>query len=181
MSMVESRSLSEPLAIIVMGVSGCGKTSVGRAIAAAFDLDLLEGDSFHPDANIAKMSAGIPLTDEDRWPWLDRIGHEIARHAAEGASLVISCSSLRRIYRDRLRSASSGPTLFVFLDGSMALLKERMSRREGHFMPVSLLESQFATLENPVGENGVLRIDISVSKAEVNAHAIAAIRARMDP
>ncbi|MFM2278266.1 MAG: hypothetical protein RLZZ444_497 [Pseudomonadota bacterium] len=178
MSMAVSQPVSEtaqPWAIVVMGVSGCGKSSVGRAIGAALKIDFIEGDELHPPANIEKMSKGIPLTDEDRWPWLDRIGQIIRNARQEGRSIVVSCSSLRKTYRDRMRAA--GSVLFVYLEGSETLLTGRMSRREGHFMPVSLLKNQLAVLESPKGEPSVLTIDITGSSAEVKQVAIAAVAA----
>jgi gluconokinase len=153
--------------MVVMGVSGCGKTSVGEAIARHLGAAFIEGDSLHPQANIAKMSAGIPLTDADRFPWLDRIGAEIARAAGGGERIVLSCSALKKIYRDRLRAFAEGRLIFVFLDGSEDLLAARMRGRTGHFMPPSLLASQLATLEDPTGEDGVLRVDIGGTTADV--------------
>lgn len=144
--------------IIVMGVSGSGKSTVGEQLAAALDLPFLEGDSLHPKANVDKMASGVPLQDEDRWPWLDTIGERIM--AAENG-IIVSCSSLKKSYRDRLRSASNGPLLFVFLDGSFDVLYEHMGHRTGHFMPVTMLESQLATLESPVGEPFVFRADVA--------------------
>ena len=144
--------------IIVMGVSGSGKSTVGEKLAAALDLPFLEGDSLHPKANVDKMASGIPLQDEDRWPWLDTIGERLA--TAENG-IIVSCSSLKKSYRERLRNASQGPLLFVFLDGSFDVLHEHMGHRTGHFMPVTMLESQLATLESPVGEPFVFRADVA--------------------
>ncbi|ANL32889.1 gluconokinase [Rhizobium phaseoli] len=152
--------LNKPHAIIVMGVSGCGKSSVGERLAAALHLAFIEGDALHPAANVEKMSKGIPLTDEDRMPWLDRIGKDIKASLAKGDGIIVSCSALKRIYRDRLRAAAGGNLFFVYLEGSKALLTKRMGERKGHFMPVSLLESQLATLEVPTGEAGVVTVDI---------------------
>lgn len=152
--------LNEPHAIIVMGVSGCGKSSVGEKLAAALHLAFIEGDALHPTANVEKMSKGIPLTDEDRMPWLDRIGEDIRASLAKGEGIIVSCSALKRIYRDRLRAAAGGNLFFVYLEGSKALLTKRMGERKGHFMPASLLESQLATLEVPTGEQGVVTVDI---------------------
>jgi len=146
------------LHIIVMGVSGSGKSTVGEKLAAALDLPFLEGDSLHPKANVDKMASGIPLQDEDRWPWLDTIGERLA--TAENG-IIVSCSSLKKSYRERLRNASQGPLLFVFLDGSFDVLHEHMGHRTGHFMPVTMLESQLATLESPVGEPFVFRADVA--------------------
>lgn len=144
--------------IIVMGVSGSGKSTVGAALAGKLGLPFLEGDALHPQSNVEKMSAGIPLTDEDRWPWLDQIGARLAQ-APDG--VVISCSALKSVYRDRLRKASGSSLFFIFLDGSLAVLREHMAHRTGHFMPLSMLDSQLATLEPPTGEPLVLRQDIA--------------------
>lgn len=153
MSTAVSLSASDR-AIVVMGVSGCGKSSVGERIASALGLTYVEGDSLHPASNVAKMSRGEPLTDADRWPWLDRVAEALA----EGG--VVSCSALRRAYRDRLRSGAGRPLAFVFLTGSHEVLAERMRNRAGHFMPASLLDSQLATLEDPSGEADVIPIGI---------------------
>lgn len=161
------------LRIIVMGVSGSGKSTIGEKLADALDLPFLEGDSLHPKANIEKMSSGIPLQDEDRWPWLDEIG---ARLAGAKDGIVISCSALRKIYRDRLRTACDGPLLFVFLDGSFEVLHEHMGHRSGHFMPVAMLESQLATLESPVGEPLVFRADIADPVEDIVARSLDWIR-----
>lgn len=152
----EANTIRRP--IIVMGVAGCGKSSVGMRLAETLGLPYREGDDLHPQTNIAKMSAGTPLNDDDRWPWLDRIGEILANHAESG--IVLTCSSLKKVYRDRLRAAAGGRLAFVFLDGSKALLTQRMGNREGHFMPTSLLESQLATLERPDEEAGVVVVNI---------------------
>lgn len=151
---------SKPQAIVVMGVSGSGKTSVAEAIAGRLGVSFVEGDALHPASNIEKMSQGVPLTDEDRMPWLDIIGAEIAAAVTRGEGIVVSCSALKRLYRDRLRKASGGDLAFVYLEGSKELLTQRMGERKGHFMPASLLESQLQTLEVPTGEPGVVTVDI---------------------
>ena len=137
--------------MVVMGVSGCGKSSVGEEIARLTAAHFVDGDDLHPAANKAKMGAGIPLDDEDRWPWLEKVGATLA--APEGA--IVACSALKKVYRDRIRAVAPD-TIFVHLDGSRDLLWERMSARQNHFMPVSLLDSQLAILE-PLGvdEKGV--------------------------
>ncbi|MCL6705433.1 gluconokinase [Pseudomonas sp. R2.Fl] len=150
-------------AIIVMGVSGCGKSSVGALLAERLGLPFVEGDSLHPATNVEKMGKGIPLTDEDRWPWLETIGALMAGALAKGEGIVVSCSALKKVYRDRLRQAAGGELAFVYLSGSYELLKERMGARTGHFMPLSLLDSQLATLEVPTGEPGVVTVDIGQS------------------
>ena len=131
---------------VVMGVSGSGKTTVGRRIAERLGWEFVEGDDLHPEANRRKMAAGAPLTDEDRRPWLDRIAARMRRGDREDRSLVVACSALRRSYRDRLR-ACGADVRFLHLTGAPALLRDRLERREGHFMPAGLLDSQLATLE----------------------------------
>lgn len=154
-------------AIVVMGVSGCGKTSVAEGLAAALPAAFIEGDSLHPAANVEKMSKGIALDDADRWPWLDIIGRALSDALAQDESIVISCSALKKIYRDHLRAATGGNLSFVFLKGSRELLLGRMTARRGHFMPASLLDSQLATLEDPTGEPGVVTVDIDASIQQI--------------
>jgi gluconokinase len=149
-----------PKAVIVMGVSGCGKSSVGEALAQRLGLPFIEGDGLHPESNVAKMAAGTPLTDEDRWPWLTVIGARMADALSRGEGIVVSCSALKKIYRDHLRAATGGRLAFVYLDGSRELLSRRMGARTGHFMPLTLLDSQLATLEVPTGEPGVVTVTI---------------------
>jgi len=158
-----SIELSPPLAIVVMGVSGSGKTSVGEHLAARLGCAFVEGDRLHPEANVAKMAKGIPLTDDDRWPWLDLVGGELAKARARRESVVVSCSALKQTYRDRLRRGSGGMLYFVFLTGDPKVLEQRMGARTGHFMPASLLQSQLATLESPELEPGVVTVDIDAS------------------
>ena len=164
--------MSNARAIIVMGVSGCGKTSVAEGLAASLGAAFIEGDSLHPAVNVDKMSHGIALTDEDRWPWLDTVGRAMADVLAGNGSVVVSCSALKKAYRDRLRSSAGGKLAFVFLKGSRELLMSRMAAREGHFMPVSLLDSQLATLEDPSGEAGVVTVDIDASIDAIVASAL---------
>lgn len=142
--------------IIVMGVTGCGKSSLGQSLAERLGRRFVEGDDLHPPANIRKMRMGAALDDTDRWPWLDAIGLEINRNA--GA--IVSCSALTQRYRDRLREPATRPLQFVFLDGDRAVLLERLMERKGHFMPLSLLDSQLQTLERPIGEADVMTISI---------------------
>ena len=154
--------------VIVMGVSGCGKTTFGEALATRLATPFVEGDQLHPAENVAKMSAGIPLTDADRWPWLDLVGAALRT----GPDSVGSCSALRRIYRDRLRSAV-GPSLrFVCLMLPRAALERRMSERQGHFMPPGLLASQLATFEPPVAESDVLIVGGTLPVAQGVERAI---------
>jgi gluconokinase len=164
-----------PSAIVVMGVSGSGKTSIGEGLSAHLAMPLLEGDQFHPKANIDKMSSGTPLTDDDRWPWLDAIA--AAMRDAPGG-VIVTCSSLRRVYRDRLRERAGRPVLFVFLDGSKETIAARLADRKGHFMPPSLLQSQLATLEPPgAGEPGIVRVSIDPPIPAVIAAALTGIEA----
>ncbi|MFE3544705.1 gluconokinase [Nocardia sp. NPDC059177] len=157
-----------------MGVSGCGKSTVGVLLAERLGLPYAEGDDFHPDANIAKMAAGIPLTDADRAPWLDLVAGWLHQHEIAGG--VAACSALRRVYRDRLR-AGAAETYFVQLAVDRAELVRRLSNRHGHFMPTTLLDSQLDTLE-PLqpGEAGVT-LDATVAPELLVTEAIAAWRA----
>ena len=167
MSMAASRPASEPALIVVMGVSGCGKTSVGKGLAARLGSAFAEGDALHTRRNVEKMSAGIPLDDADRVPWLDRIGEALRQGRGDGTGLVVTCSALKRAYRDRLRRAAGGGLTFVFLRGSRQILWQRLAARRGHFMPISLLDSQLATLEDPKDEAGVVTVDIGGEVSEI--------------
>lgn len=142
--------------IVVMGVSGCGKSSVGAALSQALGIPYRDGDDLHPAVNVAKMRAGEALTDADRWPWLDRVAQDLARLAP----VIVGCSALRRAYRDRIRAGAGGPVLFVHLAGSREVIAARMAARSGHFMPASLLDSQFATLEPPGPDEAAITVDI---------------------
>ncbi|MHC1478731.1 gluconokinase [Frateuria aurantia] len=145
-----------PTVWVVMGVSGSGKSTIGQALAEALQLPFCEGDSLHPAANIAKMSAGHPLTDEDRWPWLDLIADWIRTQLQSGHGGVVSCSALRRCYRDRLRQA--GQVRFVYLDISREVLQQRLQGRH-HFMPAALLDSQLQTLEPPSADEAPVVVE----------------------
>lgn len=170
--------MNTPLVVVVMGVAGTGKTTIGPLLAARFGVPYAEGDDFHPPANIAKMSAGIPLGDEDRWPWLDAIGEWA--HERAGLGGVVSSSALKRSYRDRLRAAAPG-VVFVHLTGDRALIEDRMSHREGHFMPTALLDSQFATLQ-PLGEDEFgVTVEVSGSPEEITEQAVTALAALVEP
>lgn len=145
--------------LIIMGVSGCGKSTVGERLAQRLGVPFLEGDALHPPHNVALMAAGTPLNDTDRVDWLDAIaGRLSALHTDEG--LVVSCSALKRVYRDRLR-ASAPDLQFVHLHGDQALLATRLGQRQGHYMPPALLTSQLATLEIPSVEEAALSLDIA--------------------
>lgn len=146
--------------LIVMGVAGCGKSSLGAALAQSMGVALVEGDDFHSDASREKMHRGIALTDEDRAGWLDALAGQLKTHPA---GVVLTCSALKQRYRDRLRAACAD-VCFVFLDIPMALAEARVAARgQSHFFSTSLVQSQFATLELPVGEPGVLQLDASLS------------------
>jgi gluconokinase len=160
-----------PPAVVVMGVAGCGKTSIAQEIVTRVGGRLIEGDAFHPAENIAKMRAGVPLDDTDRHGWLAQLGAELAAAVAAGERPVLACSALKRRYRDQLRDAV--PDLgFVFLDLPRAAAAERVATRPGHFMPVTLVESQFADLERPDGEAGVLCIDATLPLATITAEVM---------
>lgn len=149
-----------------MGVSGSGKSTVGAALAARLGCRFVDADDLHPAANVEKMAAGIPLTDDDRWPWLDAVAAQLA-----GGDVVVACSALTRAYRDRLRAAASELAL-VFLHGDPALLAARMVR-PGHFMPASLLDSQLATLQPPTADEQPLSYDVALPVDEIAADAAA--------
>jgi gluconokinase len=149
-------------ALVMMGVAGSGKTTVGEALAARLGVPFHDADEFHPKSNVEKMSAGIPLTDEDRWPWLDAIGAAIRATPVEDG-IVVSCSALKRAYRERIAEAAVRPATFVHLDGSEALLAERLKGRKGHFFPPSLLASQLKTLEPLQPDEPAIRVSIDQS------------------
>lgn len=153
---------------VVMGVSGSGKTTVGAAVAQRLGWDFADGDDLHPVANVAKMAAGRPLDDANRAPWLARVAAWVRAHVEAGEPGVITCSALKRSYRDQLRGDG---VRFVFLAGSRALLAARLARRPGHFVPASLLDSQLAALEEPGPDEHCLRIDIG-DPPDVQAHRI---------
>jgi len=168
----------EPVdAVVVMGVSGCGKTSVGRHLAHRLGWPFLEGDRFHPPENIAKMAAGIPLRDEDRWGWLDAIAARLATAQATGQPVVVSCSALKRRYRDRLRTGAPR-LLFVHLHGDRETIQGRMALRTGHYMPASLLDSQLADLEPPGPDEPVLTCGIDMPPEEIAAQLVLRVAGR---
>ncbi|MEW1719006.1 gluconokinase [Streptomyces sp. NPDC093109] len=165
--------MSTPHVVVVMGVAGTGKTTVGPLLAEALGVPYAEGDDFHPPANIAKMSAGTPLEDADRWPWLDAIGAWAHGRAALGG--VASSSALKRVYRDRLRAGAPG-IVFLHLTGDRSLVEKRMGERKGHFMPTALLDSQFATLEDLGADEAGVAVDVSGTPEEITERAVAALR-----
>jgi gluconokinase len=164
--------------VIVMGVSGSGKTTVAAGLARRKGWLLLEGDSFHPPANIAKMKVGIPLTDDDRWPWLQAIAAREDELIAAGQSAVVACSALKRAYRDILMGGRPD-TVLVYLRGSQALIAERIKARQNHFMPPALLDSQFATLEEPAQDEHPIIVDIGGSAEAAIEKAISQLKERL--
>jgi carbohydrate kinase (thermoresistant glucokinase family) len=160
-----------PPQLVVMGVSGSGKSTVGAALAQRLGLPFVDADDLHPITNVDKMTAGIPLTDDDRWPWLAKVGEAMA--AAADTGVVVACSALKHSYRDAIRSGAPAAR-FVLLSGSRELLESRLSRREGHFMPASLLESQLATLEPLDSAEGIV-VSIEGAPGEIVDRVYAAL------
>lgn len=158
--------------VVVMGVSGCGKSTVGRLLAAALRVHYVEGDELHPVENIARMAAGIALTDADRHGWLQAVAAQLANATAEARGVVVGCSALKRSYRDLLRAAA--PDLrFVHLHGSRELLAARLEARQGHYMPASLLQSQLDTLQPPGADERAVTLDIAADPQQLASQALA--------
>jgi gluconokinase len=155
--------------LVIMGVSGSGKSTVAGILAGQLGWDLEEGDDLHPPANVAKMHAGIPLTDEDRWPWLESVAAWIREHTAAGLPGIITCSALKRIYRDRMRGDH---VVFVHLAGDKHVIERRLSARLDHFMPTTLLDSQIDTLEPPGPDENTLVVNLGRRPAELAAEII---------
>lgn len=162
------------LRAVVMGVSGCGKTTVAAAAAEALGVAFVDADDLHPEANVARMRAGIALGDAERWPWLDRV----ARALAMRAPVILACSALRRSHRDRLRAGAGGPLRFVHLTGDPALIAARLAGRRGHYMPPALLDSQIATLEPPGADENALTLDVAAPPAALVAAVLADLGGR---
>jgi gluconokinase len=159
-------------AIVVMGVSGAGKSTVGRLIAAQLDCPFRDADSFHPQTNIEKMSRGEPLTDADRWPWLRAIAEWIEAHRRAGTTGVATCSALKRAYRDIITKNQSADVRLVYLKGDFALIEARLKARKGHFMPPALLHSQFDALEEPASDERAIAVSIDATPEAVAARAL---------
>ena len=153
---------------ILIGVSGCGKSSVGQLLAKTLNVRFIDADDFHPEANVQKMAGGIPLSDEDRGPWLDQVAA-----AASEQPCVVACSALKKSYRNRLRNQLD-EVRFVLLNGSFELISQRMAERSDHFMPASLLQSQFDALEDPTDEEDVFKVTIDQTLEAIVAQIVAA-------
>ncbi len=163
--------------LVMMGVSGSGKTTIARGVAAQLGWDVIEGDSLHPPANIAKMKAGIPLTDADRWPWLEAIARAIDAVRAAGRSALVACSALKHSYRAIL-IGDRPDVVLIYLQGSHALIAARIAARKGHFMPLSLLDSQFADLEEPGPDERPIVLSVAPGPEAIVAAALEALRGR---
>ena len=164
-------TITKPVIALIMGVSGSGKTTVAVLLSAALGCQFQEGDDLHPAANVEKMRGGTPLTDADRLPWLQKIAEEIDGWRARGESGVLTCSALKRSYRDIIIGNRSDVTL-VYLKGSQDLIHRRMAARHEHFMPVALLDSQFATLEEPTSDEHPIAVDVGGRPAEIVAEIV---------
>jgi gluconokinase len=169
--------IQEAFILVVMGVSGSGKSTLASGLAVSLKLPFKEGDTLHPLANVAKMEAGQPLSDEDRAPWLARIKEWIDTQLDRGQSGIITCSALKRAYRDVLR-ANRANVIFVYVEGDQSLIRQRLSGRQGHFMPASLLASQFATLEPPTPDEHPIVVTAADPRQEQLRTTIEALSAR---
>lgn len=166
--------------IVVMGVSGCGKSTLARALAQALHLHFVEGDALHPPDNVARMAAGIALTDEDRHGWLQAVAAQLANATAQQQGVVVSCSALKRSYRDLLR-AGAADVRFVHLHGDPQVLAQRMATRQGHYMPASLLQSQLDTLEPPGDDEHPIRLDLAAPPEAQLAGALQQLKSAIAP
>jgi gluconokinase len=170
---MDAKSLT---AVLVMGVSGAGKSTVGQLIAASLGAPFRDADSFHPPANVAKMSSGQPLTDEDRWPWLKAIAAWIAEHRAAGTTCVVTCSALKRVYRDVVTDRQRADVRIVYLKGDFDLIAARLAARKGHFMPPALLKSQFDTLQEPAPDEHAIVAPIDAAPEDIASRAMEKLR-----
>ena len=170
------RKATSPLRIVVMGVSGSGKSTLAEGLSNSLGLRMKDGDELHLPESVAKMSAGIALEDADRWPWLDRIANYLAHDEQSPvgtAGAIVSCSALKRVYRDRIRQ-QAGPLIFLFLDGQPELIKQRLQDRKGHYMQAGLLVSQLHTLERPsADETDVIALSINQAVSDLLENAMA--------
>ena len=161
-----------PIVLVLMGVAGCGKTTTAARLSRRLGWEFRDADAFHPPANIAKMTAGVPLTDDDRWPWLAAIADWIDARLTAGECAIVTCSALKRAYRDVLAGGRSRVRI-VHLAGSKALIGARMAARRNHFMPTSLLDSQFAALEPPAADENVVEVSVALPPGSVTERIIA--------
>lgn len=161
-------------AVVVMGVSGCGKSTIGALLAERTGATYIDADDLHSAEAVEKMAGGTPLTDDDRWPWLDRVAARIAQINAAGEPTVVACSALRRVYRDRLRAGAGGPVFFAHLAGHAETIAARMVQRQ-HFMPSALLQSQLATLEELAADERGARVDIAQDPERIVADILAGL------
>jgi gluconokinase len=164
------------MVVVIMGVSGSGKTTIGLRLAEVLGGTFAEGDAYHPPENIEKMKSGTPLTDADRWPWLDRLSTEIGKWLAEGRAVILACSALKQSYRDRLAAGREG-VHFVYLKGTEDLIRARLELRTDHYMPASLLGSQLAALEEPID---AVTLDVSGTPEDIVAVAKQALQRLAD-
>lgn len=171
---------ADPIIVVVMGVSGSGKTTVSALLAGKLGCQFQEGDELHPKANVDKMRSGTPLTDADRMPWLRKIAEEIDGWRARRESGVLTCSALKRAYRDIIIGNRPDVTL-VYLKGSQDLIRQRMAARHEHFMPVALLDSQFATLEEPKSDEHPIVVDVGGRPAEIAGEIVRQLKSRSGP
>lgn len=162
--------------VVVMGVSGSGKSTIGALLAEALSVPFIDADSLHPLANVEKMAAGQPLTDEDRWPWLATVGKALA--ASDDTGAVVACSALKRVYRDAIL-AEAPRALFLHLTGSREVLASRLQTRSGHFMPPTLLDSQLATLEALAADEPGIVVDVAPDVITIVSNAVAGVRERL--
>ncbi|HTH96719.1 MAG TPA: gluconokinase [Stellaceae bacterium] len=167
----------KPIALVLMGVSGCGKSTIAKILATRLHWPFIEGDDLHPPANVEKMSAGIPLNDEDRAPWLAAIAATIVDDLTAGRSCIITCSALKRRYRETI-GGGNPQVLFIYLKGDRQMIAQRLAGRKGHFMPTSLLDSQFAALEEPGPEEHALTVEIGPPPDEIAETIIAKLSRR---
>jgi carbohydrate kinase (thermoresistant glucokinase family) len=170
--------MMKPLRLIVMGVSGCGKSTMAMALSERLGLEMVDGDDLHLPQSVAKMRSGVALDDADRWPWLDRIGAYLSQHHPQGR--VVACSALKRAYRDRIRE-QAGQVCFVYLNGSFELIDARLRQRVGHYMQAGLLTSQFQTLEIPRSdETDVITLSITQPVDDLVRQVLAALQTHQD-
>jgi len=174
---VQPKRIAQPVVLVLMGVSGCGKTTIAQVLAERLHWAFEEGDALHPQANVDKMAAGHPLDDADRAPWLAKVADWVDARLDVGECGVITCSALKRAYRDLIDRRGQGVE-FVYLHGSRELIASRLNTRHGHFMPPSLLDSQFATLQEPAADEPAIRVEIGASPEIIADHIIDALGLR---